>query len=53
MRLRKKVAAVFLAVGFVVGLAGPAVAFHGGRADGVCGGTGYHYDPIVGACVPG
>ena len=52
MRLRKKVAAVFLAMGFVVGLAGPAGASHSGRADGICGGVGAHYDPVLGECVP-
>ncbi len=53
MRLRKRVVTVFLALGVVAGLAGPAAASHsGGRADGVCGGVGYHYDPVLGECVP-
>lgn len=53
MRLRRRVVAVFVALGVAVGLAGPAAASHtGGRADGICGGVGAHYDPVLGECVP-
>ena len=50
MQLRKKVVAVCLALGAVLGLAGQAVADHNGRADGVCGGTGLHFNPVTGEC---
>lgn len=49
MKLRRTVAAVLLAFGVMAGLTGPAGAT---RADGVCGGVGYHWDPVVQDCVP-
>ncbi len=51
MKLRKKIAAVCLVTGAVLGMAGQAAADHdGGRANGVCGGVGLHYNPATGEC---
>ncbi len=49
MRLRKRVVAVFLGLAVTVGFAGPALA---SRADGICGGVGSHWDPVLHECVP-
>jgi hypothetical protein len=50
MKLRKKIVAVCLALGAVLGVTGQAVADHTGRADGVCGGTGQHFNTVTGEC---
>lgn len=51
MRLRRKIVAVCLAFGAVLGTAGQAMAHHNGsRADGVCGGVGGHFNPETGQC---
>lgn len=49
MKVRRTIAAALLALGFMAGLAGPAGA---SRADGVCGGVRYHWDPVSHQCVP-
>lgn len=46
MRLRKRLVALCLATGFVLGTAGPALA---ARADGVCGGLGT-WNPVTQQC---
>jgi hypothetical protein len=46
MKFTKKLAALLIALGIVLGMAGPAGA---ARADGVCGGAGT-YNPVTGEC---
>ncbi|MDQ4132132.1 MAG: hypothetical protein M3179_02760 [Actinomycetota bacterium] len=45
---RRLAVAVVTAVLAVLGASSTAYA---ARADGVCGGTGTHYDPVTGECV--
>ncbi len=50
MKMRKRVFAACLVAGAVLGTAGQAVAHAPTRADGVCGGTGQHYNFVTGEC---
>lgn len=47
MKTTKKLAALFLALGIVFGMAGPAAT---GRANGICGGVGTEFNPVTGEC---
>jgi hypothetical protein len=45
-KMTKRLAALFMALGIVLGMAGPAAA---SRAGGVCGGAGT-FNPATGEC---